>query len=180
MDFSKIGDQFPKDKLTKPASSQKGEKKDSAEGTKSKAELTQKSLGSSLMKLSSQQFVKRLNELLSKTKDPQIKELFAEFKLNRDNRQMLALTAYSCIKKLMGKNFTLSEEEENLVFQAIEEEHEEDRKVQTMDPEEKKKKKNERKKKNKKKVNLLINLVEASLETLEKNYFSEGSLDIKT
>ena len=127
-----------------------------------------------LFELPSPKVVKRLTSLLEKTlSNPQVNQLVTEAKIPPYNQRAIALSTWSFLKQLFGKNLNLSSEEEKELLQYIEENYTEDSREEATDPDRQKKKKKEQKKSKRAKspkVELVIKIIDKSLVRL----FSEN------
>lgn len=120
--------------------------------------------------LSPEKLTQKVVSFLEKAgKDPKVMEALMGQTISSSNSQVMAFATYGVIKHLFGKKFSLSEEDEKALFEAIKQEYEEDKTDATkiLNPDERKKRKKERQKKAKKKVNLIMALIDKSIEKLE-------------
>jgi len=138
------------------------------------SQLEEKQLSSlsNFFKLPPKKIVKQINRLL-KSDQLEAQKLLEFAKINISNKQQIALSAFSCLLDLCKISLTKEEEEE--IFKAIEEEQDED--MEDQQNPEKRKKREARRKRNLKqrmsdpkkyKTNLLLGLLNKSIEILEK------------
>lgn len=183
IDPSKFGGPnfFPPDKGLNPLG--KNEPTKGPQAKKDKTETNQVSaqddneLGA-LLKLPPNKVVSKLSGLLEKSmNDPKVEKLLVDYRIAPNSRQALAFCTYSCLKQLLGKRFNLTPEDEKALFEAIQQEYEEDSAKTPIDPDERKRRKQERRKKSKPSVNAMMILIGESIKTLERDH---GGLSLQS
>lgn len=179
MDPSKIGGFFGKDPLNPLGKTDKAQNKQKTPSNiTNNASTEEASEFGGLFKLPPSKVISKLNTLLEKSlNDPKVEKLITEAKIPANSRQALAFCTYACIKQLIGNKINLSNEDEKNLFEAIQLEYEEDAN-KPLDPDERKKRKRERRKKNKKPVNALMQLIEETINHLEKSKEHSLSLEL--
>lgn len=183
IDPSKVGGPnfFPPDKVPKPID------KESLKGPQSKKDKTETSQVSSsedsgelgaLLKLPPHKVISKLSGLLEKSlNDPKLEKLLIDFKVPPNSKQALAFCTYACLKQLLGKRLNLTGEDEKALFEAIQQEYEEDSSKTPIDPEERKRRRRERRKKSRSSVNAVMLLIQESLTNLERD---KGGLSVQS